>query len=115
MTRRGFVTIFALTLVALVGLALAAITVRLGATARAVADARRTAQVQQLILAGMEAARAGGDGAREVGLPGALAAEGAKVRVEQRGGRVVIDVEFAGARRRQVAEVGGGGVKLLEE
>ena len=112
--RPGSVTVFALTLVALVGMALAAITVRLSATAHQAAEARHSAQVQQLILAGIEVARRG-IATGEVALPDVLAAGGGKLSVKRDGARVIIETELHGARGRQVVEISGGVVKLVGE
>ena len=101
--RRGaFVTTIAIMLIALVAVALAALTTRIGTTARQARQAREQAQVEQLMLAGMELSRQGGaEVDREIELPAALVEEGAKLRLLRTGKQLEIEAALGHTRMRQ--------------
>jgi hypothetical protein len=84
--RRGFVTLIAIMLMALVGVAVAAVMMRVSTSARQGRAEREEAQVEELLLAGMNLARQGGVRAEgEIALPAELMMEGAKLRVVRAG------------------------------
>jgi hypothetical protein len=56
-SRAGFITALAITMIALVGVALAGLTARVGTVARQAAAERERAQAEELVLAGIEAVR----------------------------------------------------------
>jgi type II secretory pathway component PulK len=112
--RRGFVTALAITMIALVAVALAGLTARLSTTARQAAREREQAQVEELVLAGIEAARREPGGvARVIELPEALRASGGSLNVSKRGGRVEIEAVVGRTRVVQEVEVSGDGVRVL--
>lgn len=90
--RRGFVTVIAIMLMALVGVAVAAVMMRVGTSARQGRALREQAQVEQVLLAGMDLARSGAARAEgEIALPAELSAEGAKLRVVREGKRLELE------------------------
>jgi type II secretory pathway component PulK len=95
------VTTFALMMMALVAVAVAALTTRLATAAKHTSHAREQAQVEELLLAGAELARQGGAGQAEqdVDLPTSLADAGVKLSVIVRDGRA--QVQAAVGRTRQ--------------
>ena len=114
--RHGFVMVLALTLITLVGVALTTITARLRTSVIQAEDARRRAQVEQLLLAGIEVAREGvAEGKHDVPLPAGLAEEGAKLTVTGAGKRAVIEAVLGTTRGRQVVEAEAGTVRLVNE
>lgn len=110
-TRRGFVTALAVTMIALVAVALAGLTARLSTSARQAAQARERAQVEELVLAGIEAARAD-PAARAVELPAGLREAGASLKVTPQEGRVQVEAVVGRMRVVQDVELAGGGVKV---
>jgi len=76
--RRAVVSVMAVMLIALVAVALAGLTALVGTAARQANAAREQAQAEQLLLAGIEVARAGGTG--KVALPRDV--EGASLVIE---------------------------------
>jgi hypothetical protein len=84
--RRGFVTVIAIMLMALVGVAVAAVMMRVSTSARQGRAQREQAQVEQVLLAGMDLARSGAARAEgEMALPDELKREGARLRVVREG------------------------------
>jgi hypothetical protein len=96
-SRRGFATIMALTLLALVGVAIAALSVSFAADARRSANAAADAQLRQLLLTGCAAAREQLDhgGKVTVPLPNELTSAGAALNVS-------IDPPNADVRRAHI-------------
>ena len=112
-SRQGFVTALAVTMIALVAVALAALTARLSTTARQAARERERAQVEELVLAGVEAARREpGGAARTIELPEGLRAAGAVLKVTPKGGRVEIEAVVGRTRVVQEVEVSRDGVRI---
>lgn len=109
--RRGMVTAMAVTLMVLVGVALAAMTARVSTVARQATAAREQAQVEELVLAGIEAAR-GNPAVSAVELPAALREAGASLKVTPREGRVEIEAVVGRTRVVQEVELAAGGVKV---
>jgi type II secretory pathway component PulK len=103
--RPGFVTTLAVMMIGLVAVALAALTTRVGTAARQAAAAREQAQVEQLLLAGIEIARQGA-GERPITLPTALADEGAKLKLSVRGKRVEIEAQVGRSHAREESGAG---------
>jgi type II secretory pathway component PulK len=102
MRRAAFVTTLAVMMIALVAVALAALTARVGTAARQATAAREQAQVEQLVTAGMQiAARQTGDFKQDIPLPEELKEAGAKLTVTVRGKRVEVVAEYGRARMVQ--------------
>jgi hypothetical protein len=101
----------AVTLMALVAVALACLTARVSTVARQAAADRERAQVEELVLAGIEAARRD-PAARGVELPAALREAGGSLKVTPREGRVEIEAVVGRTRVVQEVELAGGGVKV---
>jgi type II secretory pathway component PulK len=101
--RCGFVTTLAVMMIALVAVALAALTTRVGTAARQATAAREQAQVELLIQAGDQiAARHGtGDFKQEVALPAELSEAGAKLTVSVRGKKVEVAAQYGRAKMVQ--------------
>ena len=100
--QRAFVTTMAIMLIALVAVAVAALTARVGTVARQARQAREQAQVEQLILAGMDLARQGAAEDRAIALPAALTDEGAALRLVKNGKAVEVEASFGRTRMREV-------------
>ena len=102
MKRAGFVTTLAVMMIALVAVALAALTTRVGTAARQATAAREQAQVELLIQAGMQiAAGKTEDFKQDVALPDELKEEGAKLTVSVRGKKVEVVAEYGRAKMVQ--------------
>ena len=104
MRRTGFVTTLAVMMIALVAVALAALTTRVATAARQATAAREQAQVELLIQAGMQIAAqhsGGGDFKQDVTLPDELKEAGASLTVTVRGKRVEVFAEYGRARMVQ--------------
>jgi type II secretory pathway component PulK len=97
--RRGFVLTVAVMLIALAAVAIAVLTARVGTTARQVRQAREQAQVEQLLLAGMEVAKQG-QREREIALPSALSENGAKLKLVVRGEQVAVEASMGSTTMR---------------
>jgi hypothetical protein len=98
-------------MIALVAVALAGLTARLSTSARQAAQARERAQVEELVLAGIEAARAD-PAARGIELPAALREGGGSLKLTPRDGRVAIEAVVGRTRVVQEVELSQGGVKV---
>ena len=103
--RNGFVTTLAVMMIALVAVALAALTTRVATAARQATAAREQAQVELLVQAGMQIAAqhsgGGGDFKQDVALPAELKEAGAKLTVSVREKRVEVIAQFGRARMVQ--------------
>jgi type II secretory pathway component PulK len=98
-TRPAFVTTLAVMMIALVAVALAALTTRIGTAARQATAAREQAQVEQLVLAGLQiAAEQTADVDKDIPLPKELAEAGVKLRVTIRAKHVAIEAQYGRAR-----------------
>lgn len=110
--RRAFVTAMAVTLIALVALALAGLTARVSTTARQAAQSRERAQAEELVLAGVAAARKG-PAAGTIELPPALGDSGAVLKLTPHDGHLRIEATVGRTRVTQDVEITGDGVKVL--
>jgi len=110
--RRGMVTAMAVTLMALVAIALAGLTARVSTVARQAVAERERAQVEELVLAGIEAARAKPAAGGAVELPASLREAGGSLKVTPAGGRVRIEAAVGRTRVVEDVELAGGGVKV---
>ena len=101
--RIGFVTTLAVMMIALVAVALAALTMRVGTSARQATAAREQAQVELLIQAGLQIAaqHEAGDFKADVALPDELKEAGAKLTVSVRGKKVEVVAEYGRAKMVQ--------------
>ena len=88
--RSGFITALAITMIALIAVALAMLTARVNTVARQAMQERERAQAEELVLAGIEAAKAD-PGAKRVELPAGLREAGAWVTIARRGGRAEVE------------------------
>jgi type II secretory pathway component PulK len=101
-TRPAFVTTLAVMMIALVAVALAGLTTRLGTAARQATAAREQAQVEQLVLVGLRiAAQQAGDVDQNIPLPEELVEAGAKLKVTIRAKHVAIEAQYGRARTLQ--------------
>jgi len=98
--RPAFVTTLAIMLMALVAVALAAITARVATAARQSTTERERAQVEQLVVAGMDLSAGAPDGDRTIQLPPAL--EGASLRISVHGKRVEVIAKVGATTLRQI-------------
>lgn len=89
--RRGFVTTMAIMLMALVAVVVGTLMMRVSTSARQGRAEREQAQVEQLLLAGMDWVRGDSKAEGEMALPPELAAEGAKLKVIRTGQRVEVE------------------------
>jgi hypothetical protein len=110
--RRAFVTAMAVTLIALVAVALAGLTARVSTTARQAAQSRERAQVEELLFAGIDAARQDAT-PRGLELPTVLRDAGASVKLASRDGHLQIEAIVGRSRLIQEVELTGGTVKVL--
>jgi type II secretory pathway component PulK len=110
--RRAFVTAMAVTLIALVAVALAALTTRVSTTARQAAQSHDRAQAEELILAAIAAVQKD-PAVRTIELPSVLRDTGASVKLTGQNGRVRIEVTVGRTHLMQEAEVAANGVKLF--
>src|SRR5258706_2497817 len=98
-TRPAFVTTLAVMMIALVAVALAALTTRIGTAARQSTAAREQAQVEQLVLAGLQiAAQQTADVDKDIPLPKELAEAGAKLKITTRAKHIAIEAQYGRAR-----------------
>jgi type II secretory pathway component PulK len=98
--RRGFVTLLAIALMAMVALALAGLTTRMNTTMHQAREEQEQVQADQLILAGIEFARQNPD-EREILLPTELAAQGVKLKISTRDKQVEIEARLGKTHRYQ--------------
>lgn len=99
--RRGFVTTMAIMLMALVGVVVGTLMMRVSTSARQGRAEREQAQVEQLLLAGMDWVRGDAKAEGEMALPPELAAEGAKLKVIRTGPRVEVEATLGRIVMRQ--------------
>jgi type II secretory pathway component PulK len=98
----------AIMLMAIVAVALAALTSRLGTAARIARAEREEAQVRQLLLAGVEYARAHPhEGERAMPLPEAVMNQGASVKITTKDGRSRIEARVGKSAVTQTVEPDG--------
>lgn len=97
--HRGFVLTLAIMIMALVGVALAALMTQAQTQARQVRQSREAAQVEALLLAGEKIAGQGGlnEGEHAIALPAEFADWGAQLKVSIKGVVRIIEVK-AGTR-----------------
>jgi hypothetical protein len=108
--RRAFATTMALMLIALVGVAMSAMAMRLSTLARQGRAMREDAQLRQLLLAGTRvAASSPGDGERVVELPAALKDAGAKVVVRIKGREASVEASLGPRRMSQAVTLDQSG------
>ncbi len=88
---RGFVTTMAIMLMALVGVVVGTLMMRVSTSARQGRAEREQAQVEQMMLAGMDWVRGDEKAEGEMTLPPELAGEGAKLKVIRTGQRVEVE------------------------
>ena len=101
--RRAFATTMALMLIALVGVAVAAMSMRLSTEARQGRAMRVEAQLRELLLAGTRVARSSpGEGERVVGLPAGLKDAGGKLVVRIKGREARVEASIGAKRVSQV-------------
>jgi hypothetical protein len=116
--RRAFATTTALMLLALVGVALSAMALRLTTVARQTRQTQEAAQIRQLLLAGTQFARASpGDGEHFIELPSALKASGAKLIVRMKGREGTVEASIGDrpvAQTVTFAADGAATVRLVE-
>ena len=117
--RRAFATIMALMLMALVGVAMSAMAMRLSTLARQGRAMREDAQVRQLLLAGTRvAAWSPGDAERAIELPAELDGAGAKLVVRMKGREANVTASMGARRMSQVVTLDETGkvvrVRLVE-
>jgi uncharacterized membrane protein len=105
--RSGFITALAITMIALVAVALAGLTARVSTVARQSAQERERAQVEELVLAGIEAVRAD-PAPREMAVPGGAGS----LKISAHDGRTEIEAVVGRTRVVQEVERAGGGVKV---
>jgi type II secretory pathway component PulK len=97
------VTAFAVTLIALVAVALAALTARVSTVAREAARDRERAQVEELIDAGVRMARQSARAeARSIELPDVLKEQAASLKLTPRGDGVEVEAALGSTRMTQV-------------
>ena len=115
---RAFATTTALMLLALVGVALTALTLRLTTVARQARQAYEAAQIRQLLLAGTRLARTSpGEGEHTVHLPANLNAAGAKLIVRMKGREASVEASMGDKRVSQSVTIAADGtatVRLIE-
>jgi uncharacterized membrane protein len=98
--RAGFITALAITMIALVAVALAGLTARVSTVARQAAQERERAQAEELVLAGIEAVRAD-PAVRALAVP-----EGAgAVTIAARDGRLVVEAVVGRTRAAKELDV----------
>ena len=110
--RRGFVTAMAVTLIALVAVALAGLTARVSTVARQAAQSRERAQVEELVLAAIAAAKQD-PAPRTLELPATLRDVGASVKLTSRDAHVQIEAVVGRTRVTQEVDLTKNAVKLL--
>ena len=110
--RRAMVTAMAVTLMVLVGVALAALTAKLSTTARQTTTAREQAQLEELLLAGLTAARADPT-PRTLDLPPILKESSASLKLTPHGNRIEIEAVLSHTRTAQEIELTPNHLKLL--
>jgi hypothetical protein len=112
--RRAFATTIALSLIALVAVALAAMTTRVATTARQNRLQARDAHIRQLLLAGTEIARAApGGGEHDIELPRQLTDDGAKLVVRMKANQAVVEASSGTKRIVQVLTLDAGKVTTV--
>jgi type II secretory pathway component PulK len=102
----------AVTLIALVAVALAGLTARVSTTARQAAQSRDRAQAEELILAGLTAIKQN-PAARAIELPPTLRDAGAMVKLTPHDGHLRIEATVGRTHVTQEVEITGNAVKLL--
>jgi hypothetical protein len=99
--RRGFVTTMAIMLMALVGVVVGTLMMRVSTSARQGRADREQSQVEQLLLAGRDWVRGDEKAKGEMALPASLVAEGAKLRVVREGLSVEVEATLGRIVMRQ--------------
>ena len=117
--RSAFATTMALMLIALVGVAMSAMAMRLSTLARQGRAIREEGQLRQLLLAGTRmAASSPGDGERAVELPAGLKNAGAKLVVRIKGREANVEATLGDRRMSHVLTLDQTGkvvrVRLVE-
>jgi type II secretory pathway component PulK len=100
--RRAFVTTMAVFMIALVAVALAALTSEVGTAARQANAQRERAQAEQLLIAGIEIARqAQLTGDRTIKLPSSLVEEVAGLKINLQGKRLHVEATVGRTKLRE--------------
>ena len=108
--RRAFATTMAIMFIALVGVALAAMSARLTTVARQGRQQREAAQLRQLLQAGTQLARSSpGEGRRSIELPARLKDAGAKLDIETKGREVTVEASIGADRASHVVTLDESG------
>ena len=98
--RSGFITALAITMIALIAVALAMLTARVNTVARQAMQERQRAQAEELVLAGIEAVRAE-PAVRAMAVPEGVGS----VTITAREGRVVIEAVVGRTRVAREVDV----------
>ena len=104
--RSGFITALAITMIALIAVALAMLTAQVNTVARQAAQERERAQAEELVLAGIEAVRAD-PAPREVTVPGGTGS----LKITAHDGRTAVEATVGRTHIVQELDTAGGGVK----
>jgi uncharacterized membrane protein len=105
--RSGFITALAITMIALIAVALAGLTARVSTLARQSAAERERAQTEELVLAGIEAVRAD-PSPRVLQVP----AGAGSLKITAHDGRTAVEATAGRTRIVQELDTAGGAVKL---
>ena len=107
--RRAFATTMAIMFIALVGVALAAMSARLTTVARQGRQQREAAQLRQLLHAGTQLARSWSEGRHSVDLPARLKDAGANLNIEMKGREATVEASIGTDRASHVVTLDEGG------
>jgi hypothetical protein len=99
--QRGFVTTMAIMLMALVAVVVATLMMRISTSARQGRQEQDQAQVEQLLLAGMDRVRGGESQPGEIALPRSLVEEGAKLTIIRSEGQTELEASLGRIVLRQ--------------